>query len=355
MGFLCSSGVLLLALVVAGCGSSSSDTSSSGSTSVSTTSEEAKPASVDFASKTIGFLDVYAAAPSDVRFFNGFQDASEHIGWKVQFEDAAGEPEKALTEARTLLNNGVDAIVTSSIPAEWLRPIVGEAESKGVPIVQLLVQEPPGVFTGQIVEEQKSTSAALAKLIAEENPSAEMATVTLEEFPALVERAELVGKDVEASGLKVVASKEVSAAEVSKVKKETQDILTGNSGIGVFASTAEISTPEVLAGLRAAGNSEAKVYAWYATSGNVGLMETNPQLVGVVDSDIAKVSWIAAGELLSYFSGNEIKPLQTVETTPVIVTKADITPEMKKDEGPVPFSKISAPFYKEWEQTYGIK
>jgi ABC-type sugar transport system substrate-binding protein len=348
----------LTASLVAACGSSSSSSSSSEATEATeseSTESSGGGGAGEVAGKKIGYLDVFATAPIEIRFQNAFKEAASSLGWSVQVSDAAGEQEKALTAARSMLNSGVDAIVTSSVPGEWILPVLTEAESQGVPVIALITKEPPTGFTGQVLESQEATSEKMVEQIKEEFPQGgEVAIMFEEEQQSLIERTEFLEKGFEGTNIKVVATQNVPAAENSKAQKYTTDILNAHNNIAAFITTSDIISPEVLAGLRTAGNSETKVYGWYADSANVETMEGNPkQFVAIVDSDIAKAGWVAAGELASFFTGGTITKTQNVEIEPVIVTPADITPGMHAEEGPVPFKEIGAPFDKEWEAKYG--
>jgi ABC-type sugar transport system substrate-binding protein len=357
--FLCVLAALCLtAVLVAACGGSSSSSSSSEATEATESSGSAEPsggASSEVSGKKIGYLDVFGTAPIEVRFQKAFNQAVTSLGWSVQLVDAGGEQEKALTAARNMLNSDVDAIVTSSVPGEWILPVLTEAEAKGVPVIALTTKEPPAGFTGQVLESQEGTSEKMVEQIKKEFPNGgEVAIMFEEEQQSLIERTEFVEKGLEGSNIKVVATQNVSAAENAKAQKYTADILNAHPNLVAFITTSDIQSPEIIAGLRTAGNSKVKVYSWYADSANVETMEQSPkQFVAIVDSDIAKEAWIAAGELASFFTGGTITKTQNVEIEPVIVTPADITPGMLAEEGPVPFAEIAAPFEKEWEEKYG--
>jgi ABC-type sugar transport system substrate-binding protein len=357
-GLLVLIALALTAALLAACGGSSSTSGSTGSAEATEGTETTKSGgeSSDVSGKTIGYVDVAGTAAVEIRFQKAFKAAAEKFGWSVQLEDAAGEQEKALTETRNLINSGVDAIVASSVPAEWLQPIVAEAEAKEIPMVDLITKASPGVYTGQVLESQQAASEKMAETVEEEFPQGgEVALMVEEEIPSLVERVEILEKSFEGTNINVVATQNVPIAENSKAQKYTTDILSANPNLAGVITTSDIQSPEVLAGLRSAGNSKVKVYGWYADSANAETMKANPkQFVAVVDSDIAKVSWIAAGELASFFAGGEIKEMQEPEYTPVIIGPTELTKGMFEEEGPVPFEKIGAPFYKEWEELYGL-
>lgn len=346
----------LLAALVAACGGDDSS-DSTGSSDTTAESTEGGGGGGDVSGKTIGYLDVAATSPIEVRFQNAFNAAAENLGWTVQLQDAAGDQEKALTGARTLINNGVDAILASSVPAEWLQPVVAEAESKGIPMMNLITKASPGVFQGQVLEAQQAASEKMAEKVKEELPDGGKVVLFIEEeILALVERAEILEEQFEGTNIEVVANINVPIAENPRVQKATVDILSANPDLAAIVATSDIQTPEVLAGLRTAGNKDVKLFGYYADTANVETMETNPeQFVAVVDSNIAEVAWIAAGEFASFFSGGEIKEIQEPAYTPVIIGPEDITPAMLEEEGPVPFEEIGAPFYEEWADLYGTE
>jgi ribose transport system substrate-binding protein len=357
--FLCLLAALVLtAVLVAACGGSSSSSSSSEAAETSETTEGGGGGGAegaDVSGKTIGYLDVAATSSIEIRFQNAFKAAAKNLGWTVQLQDAAGEQEKALNGARSLINSGVDAIVTSSVPAEWLTPVVPEAEAKNIPIIELITKASPGVYTGQVLESQEAGSLKLAEKVEEEFPQGgEVALMYEEEIAALVERTEILEKAFEGTNIKVVASQNVPIAENAKAQKYTADILNTHPNLSAFIATSDIQTGEVLAALRTAGKSNVKLFGYYADSVNAEIMKANPeQFVAVADSDIAKVAWIAAGEFASFFAGGEIKEIQEPEYTPVLIGPTELTKGMFEDEGPVPFEEIGAPFYKEWEELYG--
>lgn len=353
--------LILFSVLVAACGGGSSSSSSSESTETAETSETSEGGggsakASEVSNKKIGYLDVAGTAPIQIRFQKAFGEAAKKFNWSVQLQDAAGEAEKALTGARNLINSGVDGIVVADVPTEWLLPIVPELESKNIPIIETITKEPPGLYTGQVLESQEASSNKMAEKVEEDFPQGgEVAMMFEEEIPSLVERTEYLEKAFKGTNIKIVANQNVPIAENPKAQKYTTDILNAHPNLAAVITTSDIQSPEVLAGLRTAGNSKVKVYGWYADSANSETMKQNPkQFIAVVDSDIAKVMWISAEELATEFSGGEVEEIQFPEYEPLIIEPDGITPGMLAEEGPVPFAEIGAPFYKEWETKFGL-
>lgn len=321
----------------------------------STGSASYKAPNAKVTGKTIGYLDVFASAPIEKRFYNAFKQAATHIGWTVQLQDAAGVAGTALTAAQSLINSGVAAIVTSSLPSEWIRPIAAMAKAKGIPIINLITKATPGVYNGDIDENEIPISTALAKRIIKDHPNGAKVGVLYEGvIAAEVARLAQLKKTFAGSKVQIVATHDQPQTDAPGSQKTAIDMLNANPGINVFITASDIEAPYVLAGLRAAGNKKVTVYSYYADSASSALLKTNSQYAAVVDSDIAKVGLIAISQLLKYFTGGTITPQQYVAEKPVIVTRAGVTAGELNEAGPVPFAKYSAPFFAQWKSTYGL-
>jgi ABC-type sugar transport system substrate-binding protein len=305
--------------------------------------------------KKIGYIDVYAGASIEKRFFNAFKQGANHIGWTVQLQDAVGVPSNALTAMRTLVNGGVDAIVTSSIPAEWIRPAAAEAKRKKIPLINLITPATPGVFDGDIDENEVPFSVALANKVIRDFPNGAQIGVVYEGvIQAEVIRLRAIKRVFANSKIKIVATHDQPQTDAPGTAKTVTDMLNAKPGIAAFVLLSSIQPQYALAGLRTAGNKKAKVYGYYADSVNAALLASNKQFAAVVDSDIVKASYIGIGELLKKFSGGSIKARQLVDAKPVIITRSNLTPRLAKNEGPVAYSKIAPAFYRLWKSKYSV-
>ena len=305
--------------------------------------------------KKIGYLDVIEVAAIEQRWSNAFEFAADKIGWEVQVLDAAGDPAKALNHFRNLTNSGVDAIVGSSIAAEWVRPGAPAAKAKDIALVQLITKASPGVWEADIDEDATAYSTALAERIKEDFPDGAKVGVLIEGvIPAEQQRLAVLKEQFEGSNIEIVATKDIPLADQPSAQKATVDVMNAQPDIDVLISVSSVLVQYMLPGLRTAGKDDVKVYSWYADSINAKLLQSNPQFVAVVDSDIAKASFIAIDELLKRFSGEEMTPQQNVEVEPKIVTKDDLNDAIAADEGPVPYEELIAPFLEEWQTKYGL-
>jgi ABC-type sugar transport system substrate-binding protein len=342
-----------LALVVAGCGDDE-DSGSNGSGAPSTSTSAASAPDEKVAGKKIGYLDIFAAAPIEKRFYGAFKHGAEAIGWEVEIADVAADQNKTVTAARNFINSGVDAIVGSSIAAEWMRPVKQLAEQKGVLLVNIQTQASPGVYDADITEPQEAMSKALAAQVVKDVPAgAEIGVMYEGLIPGEVERYKIIQEELKAKDIKVVQTADIPVGDGQATQKAATDMLTAHPNIQAIVAASVQFPPFIQAAMRTVNKPDVRIYSWYADSTNSGLMKKG-ELAAVVDSDIAKQGYIAIDELLKGFSGEAMTEHQFVDVVPVTVAKADITPTMEADEGPVSFEEMGKPFLEQWKQTYGL-
>jgi ABC-type sugar transport system substrate-binding protein len=355
--------LLLSALVLAACGGGSSSSSSASSAEPAETTETGSGgggASANLSGKKIGYVDIYAQGGVEQRFFNAFKQGAEHLGWTVELQDANSESEKALTATRTLINNGVDGIVFSSIPSEFIKPLQGELEANEIPTINLVSPATPGLFDAQLVENESQLSEGVVEAIENDFPNGvKLGIVNVSEIRACQERLEALEEQFKGSNVEIAAVTD-KAIEPTATTKTVVDMMNGNPEIGAIVYLSSTDPPYGISGLRSGGHASVKNYSYYAESTLTPLMIETPSFKAVSDSSIAKVSYQALGDLLQSFNGEEIgkKEIETVDAPAIVVTREiakEKAQELEQNEGPVPYAELAEPFYKEWETKYGIK
>lgn len=84
---------------------------------------------------TIGYLQVLGASEAAQRIENAAVDAIELLGWEFNRCDAEGVPDQMQTCADTLIDQGVDAIITDGTDMEVIVDQLGRAEEAGIPFI----------------------------------------------------------------------------------------------------------------------------------------------------------------------------------------------------------------------------
>lgn len=161
-------------------------------------------------------------------------------GTTVAF-DAAGQPDKQVTQVEQLLNDDVDALIIFPLDASALKPVIAKAKAAGVPVIGMEVQPDAvsdiGDFTSQVVQGRDLQAYVSACTMAEVHPGAEVATIGFAvPVPAILEYVERVTYWSKEFGLKVVDSVDNATDDVAGGETVASGLLTKHANLkGVFA------------------------------------------------------------------------------------------------------------------------
>jgi ABC-type sugar transport system substrate-binding protein len=350
--------VLAVPIAAAGCGSSSNDSSTktSAATTGAATTAAATP-NPKVTGKTVGFVDILGEAAVEKRFYGAFKDAAHRAGWSVQFVDGQGDPAKIAGAATNFVNSGVDAIVFNSVPGEMVKPAAKAAKAKGIPTINLVTPATPGIYDGDYDENEAVLTPPLAAKIKADYPNgAKLGLLEAQAITASRGRVSALKKALAGSNVKIVDEADLPEATPAAAGKAATDMLNAHPDIDAIVGIFDQFSAPALAAMKAEHKGNVKYYSFYADSVHVPLMKrANSPFVAVVDSDVAKVGFIAVDQLLKHFAtGAPVEGQTTPKITPVVVTKANL-PTGGPDEGPVPFSEIAKAYQAEWASKYGIK
>jgi ribose transport system substrate-binding protein len=195
----CLASVVLLA-VVAGCGSS--DSSSSGSTGTATGSQGDKQF-------VLGISNPIGSNPTLKYWQQAIETQAKALGMKTVAVDANFDPNKQLSDVRTLADQGVDAIVVHPLNPDAIRPAVEDAASKGIKVIGYDGGDGPYStnFEEQGYQGAKDAALALSKKL---SPGAKIAVIEgVPQVPILAERNKGFADGAKEAGLEIVA-KEVN-------------------------------------------------------------------------------------------------------------------------------------------------
>jgi ABC-type sugar transport system substrate-binding protein len=353
--------VLAVSALVAGCGSSSSSTSSSASGSNPSTNAGSSPvaASVNpkVKNKTIGFVDILGSAAVEKRFYKAFTYAADLAGWHVQFVDGQGDPSKIAGAAQNFVNEGVNAIVFNSVPAEMVKPAALAAKAKGIPTINLVTPGTPGTYAGDYDENETTLTPPLAVKLKQDFPhGAQIGLLTANAIIASRTRVAALKQGLAGSGVKIVDDADLPEATPQAAGKAATDMLNANPNLNAIVGVFDQFSAPALAAMKTIDRPNVKYYSFYADSVHVPLMRADPRFAAVVDSNSAVVSFVAVDQLLKHFAtGAPVKTQYDPPLKPFIVTKANLPSGGDPDQGAVPFATIAKPFLAQWKTQYGIK
>jgi ribose transport system substrate-binding protein len=256
--------VAIAALVLAACGGSSDSSSSESSGAESTPAEstessegganpdeaaateegkeyaESLGAPVSLPAKTIGILQSTGSTESALRVQNEIEAAADELSWKSVPCDGEGLPTKFATCASSLLNQGVDAMITIGIEASAITPQLEKAQQMKVPAIQVSgTVVPSPLYGGSYFPDDAKAGTLLADFLAEEMEQVDgTADIAVHNFAAIwaQERTEQLDKKVkEDPSLKITSEVETDATNVVEgTRKTVTDQLTQNPDLKAF-------------------------------------------------------------------------------------------------------------------------
>jgi ABC-type sugar transport system substrate-binding protein len=352
--------VLAVSAIVVGCGSSSNSSSgSSGSSSSATKASSTVAASVNpkVKNKKIGFIDILGSAAVEKRFYKAFTYAAGKVGWNVQFVDGGGDPSKIAGAARNFVNEGVDAIVFNSVPAEMVKPEALAAKAKGIPTINLVTPGTPGTYAGDYDENEATLTPPLAAKIKQDFPNgAKIGLLTANAIVASRTRVAALKQGLAGSGINIIDDADLPEATPQAAGKAATDMLNAHSDINAIVGVFDQFSAPALAAMKTINRPNVKYYSFYADSVHVPLMQRDPRFQAVVDSNVAEVSFVAVDELLKHFAtGAALRSQFDPALKPFVVSKANLPSGGDPDEGPVAFATIAKPFVALWKSQYGIQ
>ncbi|HEX3734290.1 MAG TPA: substrate-binding domain-containing protein [Solirubrobacterales bacterium] len=337
--------VLVAALVVAGCGSSGGSSSSdSGGSSSEAGGNSIKPA-------TIALVDLQASSPVDLACDEAVKAAAKELGWTVNYTDAGGEPEKASAAIAAAVTSGVDGIITTSGEASYFRQPLTQAQSKGIPAINIGGGSADPLYTAAYVEELKPIATGLDEYLLEQNPKAQIGAIEASITKNGAGRLEDLEEQVAAHpGAKIVDSEEPNIAQPSSYEKTVTDMLTAHPEIDTIWSVFDNFTQPSAQAIEAK-HSDAKLYSFYVSPPNLELLEKESPLEAVADNKLPVTGVMAVDQLLHNFQeGREIEA-DYLEKHPLkvkIFTRENLA-QAKTDWSA---ESLLAPFLAEWEKQY---
>src|SRR5205823_7516615 len=123
--------------------------------------------------KKIGYVTIFGD-PVQQRFRRVFEAAAKRVGWKVDFVDARGNPAQALRAMQNFINDGVDAIVASSVETAYVKTALDDARRKGIPTIAVgaIIGGNTSAWSAVYVESEAGLSQALAHYVTAQTPAA---------------------------------------------------------------------------------------------------------------------------------------------------------------------------------------
>lgn len=244
--------VVLVAVCVlaVGCGDDDEGGGSAGGSSTSTSgSGESGKSDV-----VIGESSPVASNPNVRAVSYGGEEAASELGWDYRVLDANLSPDKQVSDIDTLINLGVDGLITLTLDPGAADAAYKRAADAGIPIVGIN-SESKHIVTN-IAEETDTTCVPgkdAAAFIAEREPGAEVLVVGGPPVPSIRLRTDCFVDAAKAEGLEVVEQQDNVKDTASTAQPIVENMLTKHPDAKAIFAYNDPSALGAAAVVRAAG------------------------------------------------------------------------------------------------------
>ena len=327
---------------------------------------------VNLPKETIGIILIQGQAEIVKRMQQDAQGAADALGWKLLVCDGQGDPVKMQQCGDTLLNEGANALIDTTIEPSVLQAQIQQAKSKGVPVVNVAgVTDPDPYminFSPTSVETNMTTALdnwAFAQLKSK-GPGPYTMSYTYAPGATMLRSVQLL-KDLKSHpDIKVVASHEINIANLTPdIIAFDDSTLTAHPNLDLMWTAADVSLP--LAGQDAISKLGKKSFPNRPLI--VGFLDDLINLAAVrsgsvdalVTTPVTADCYIAMDQLAEYFArhhkinGNAATDAQQVYgmafKAPTVVTKANLPPV---GQHVPPLNNYALFFATKWKAEFGV-
>jgi ABC-type sugar transport system substrate-binding protein len=327
-------------------------------------SSTAKSTKTSVPAKKIAYVEIFLAAPIEMRINNAFVTAAKHVGWSVNTTDAKGLTQTAAAQMQAAINAKVDAIVLGSVEPAVIVPQLKAAAAAHIPVVAIAGESRhnnDNLLNAVYTENDVSLSTPLGHwMCGQIKPGSQIAILRFDLFSSGKERGDTLAAMAKQCGLKVVAQPQTQQT-FSDAQAKTAAILTQYPNLAAVVPVYDTFTAGAVGAIKQANKvNQVKVYSYYADAINAPLMKANPNIAGLSDCDCVKEAAYAVDRLLAHFTANTALP-HFFNNAPsfqagssyihyAVVSRDNIPP--KGQDGPVAISAALAPFFKKWDAMY---
>ena len=188
--------------------------------------------------KTVGFLNIVGGIESADRVVNAAEAALKVVGYKMVLCDGQGDPRKWVTCGNSLLNQNVDAILTTGVDPPAVAAPLRKAKAEGIPWISVAGESLPG-YDGTYGPDDRHTGDVLSEYLIEQmNSVGGDVDIAVHDFPipSIAVRTEELKRQLEDHpNIKIAAETTSDAANlIEGTRKTVTDQLTADPNLKGF-------------------------------------------------------------------------------------------------------------------------
>jgi ribose transport system substrate-binding protein len=343
---------LVAGLLLVACGGD--DDGEEGSDAAATTAAETgastESGKVTLEQKTIGLMGPVDAAEIIKLANDAVEQAAEALGWEVVRVDPGGDPAKMASGMTSLVNQGVDAIVLTTMEPAAIASGLRAAEERGIPVIDThtLTQSAPE-FDGEYFLPPDTEFEVLLERMKEDVPDgSQIGVINLPQFLNAKLAGESIVEAAPDAGWEIVASHDADLANlVPDTQRAVGDMLRANPEIDAIFGCCDFVPAGAVPAIRQSGK-DIKVYALHGIPSVIPQVESGLAVVEVADYQKGGVA--AIDVLADHFANGTPIPKELPEQYEWEMTIVD---ESNVGDGyPYPTEDVLAPFLERWQELY---
>ena len=302
---------------------------------------------VDPPAITIGYLDVVGAVEGAQRLAQSAEAAADVLGWEWVYCDAEGVPDQMQTCADSLMDQGVDAIMTNGTTVEVIVDQLDRAIEEGIPFVNTGgTQSFYDKYAGSYNPDDAELGRVLAQWIVDNVPEGDIFVSSVAFTAWGGAREESLAQVIEGTEFNISNIVDVDFADpVGTAADAVSTHLTASPDTAVVWASFDasaIGAGPVIADLGDDGPVLATFYAHCATQ---DLMAGGAVDV-TVEENLEWSSWVAVDQIASFFAfdkpfSSDLRPVYTDAdgnelqfSQPFVVTADQANDDCVAGEGP---------------------
>jgi ribose transport system substrate-binding protein len=263
------------------------------------------------AGKKIGFLQIVGGIESADRVANSTKAALQSVGYSMVLCDGQGDPAKWVTCGNSLLDQGVDGIITTGVDPQSVAGPLKKAKEKNIPWISVAGETAPG-YNGTYGPDDRETGRVLSDyLIKRINDEAGgKADIAIHDFPIPsihVRTEEFKKKLKQYPDIKIAAETTSDAANlIEGTRKTVNDQITKDPNLKAFWFA--FDTAGQAGGQAVAARFPGKEFpdrpltvTFHADPASQALLR-NGQLDAVADVAYDIGSWVGVDQMLESFA-----------------------------------------------------
>lgn len=311
--------------------------------------EPAEPADtrVDPPAITLGYLDVVGAVEGALRLAQDAKTAAEVLGWEWVYCDAEGIPDQMQTCADSLMDQGVDAIMTNGTTVEVIVDQLDRAIEEGIPFVNTGgTQSFYDKYAGSYNPDDAELGRVLAQWIVDNVPEGEIFVSSVAFTAWGGAREESLTQVIEGTGFTISNIVDVDFADpVGTAADAVSTHLTASPDTAVVWASFDASAIGAGPVIADFGDDGPVLATFYAHCATQDLMADGAVDV-TVEENLEWSSWVAVDQIASFFAFDEpfsadLRPAYTDAdgnelqfSQPFVVTADQANDDCVAGEGP---------------------